>query len=513
MKKKIIIALTAILAVLGIVSVEVIQTVYAQSDDTHIYEGVYVEDVSLGNMTKKEAKTALNRYIKKLKDKKVTLKTAAGSLEATLGDLGLTYDSNSTIDEAYSYGKVGNIIRRYKEQKDIEKDPVKLKLTKAVNAKTMKKYLKDNSGELVQGAKNASIKRVKGAFQIIPEQIGQQIDYKSTRTSFITYLNEEWNGQDFSYELAVKTEEPKYKSEDLANVKDKLGTYTTNFSSSTSDRAANVTNGANLINGSVVYPGEIFSVYDVVSPFTTANGYFIGKAYANGEVVDSIGGGICQVSTTLYNAVLRAELEVTQRAPHSMVVTYVPRAADAAIAGTYKDLKFKNNSDSPIYIEGSSYNRNITFTIYGHETRPANRKLEFRSVTLATYNPGKDIETKNPTMDEGKMIVTQSAHIGYKAQYWKDIYVDGKKTDSILVNTSTYQASPRRVMVGSKKKPEEKKPEEKDKTTAETTTQKPPTDKTTAQKPTTEAATATEKATTEKATTEATASDKKETDQ
>ena len=139
-----------------------------------------------------------------------------------------------------------------------------------------------------------------------------------------------------------------------------------------------------------------------------------------------------------------------------MNVNYVPLAADAAMAGTYKNLKFKNNTDTPVYIEGTTYNRKVTFTIYGKETRASNRTIEFRSETLATYQPGADIETKDSSMLEGQTVVTQSAHVGYKAQLYKDIYIDGKKTESILVNTSTYQSSPRRVTVGTKKKEVEK---------------------------------------------------------
>ena len=90
-------------------------------------------------------------------------------------------------------------------------------------------------------------------------------------------------------------------------------------------------------------------MYETVAPFTAENGYAMAGSYLNGEVVDSMGGGICQVSTTLYNAVLRAELEVVERSPHSMTVHYVELSEDAAIAGTYKDFKFKNSTDYPIY--------------------------------------------------------------------------------------------------------------------------------------------------------------------
>ena len=162
----------------------------------------------------------------------------------------------------------------------------------------------------------------------------------------------------------------------MERIKDVLGTYTTDYGSSPYGRKVNVVNGASKINGSVVYPGETFSVYKTVSPFTAENGYALAGSYENGQTVQTYGGGICQVSTTLYNAVIRAELKIKERHPHSMTVHYVPRSADAAIAGTYKDMKFENQYDFPIYIEGRANGSAITFTVYGEKTNPE-RTVEF----------------------------------------------------------------------------------------------------------------------------------------
>ena len=134
-------------------------------------------------------------------------------------------------------------------------------------------------------------------------------------------------------------------------------------------------------------PGDVLSGYECLQPFTTANGYKTAAAYENGQVVDSIGGGVCQLATTLYNASLEAEVEIIQRQNHSMIVTYVKPSRDAAIAGTYKDIKIQNNYSTPIYVEGYTSGRKLTFTIYGKETRPANRKVEYVSETLGSTNP------------------------------------------------------------------------------------------------------------------------------
>ncbi len=167
---------------------------------------------------------------------------------------------------------------------------------------------------------------------------------------------------------------------------------------------------------------------------------------------DSLGGGVCQVSTTLYNAVLRAELEIAERSPHSMVVSYVEPSMDAAIAGDYKDFKFKNNTDVPVYIQGGTYGGTISFTIFGEETRSSDRKIRFESEVTDTIQPGADKVTYDKTKPESYMTVTQEAHTGYKAKLWKIVTENGKEKKT-QINSSTYSASPRYVTKGSMKEP------------------------------------------------------------
>lgn len=206
-------------------------------------------------------------------------------------------------------------------------------------------------------------------------------------------------------------------------------------------------NGASKINGSVVYPGDSFSVYEAVSPFDAENGYELAGSYENGTTVETYGGGICQVSTTLYNAVIRAELDITERFNHSMIVGYVDPSADAAIAGTYKDLKFTNNTDAPIYIEGYTQDMVLYFNVFGQETRPSDREVIFESETLSTTDPGVQYQASggHPI---GYISQKQSSHVGYTAQLWKIVKVGGVEQSREVFNKSTYKASPRIVVVG-----------------------------------------------------------------
>jgi vancomycin resistance protein YoaR len=209
-----------------------------------------------------------------------------------------------------------------------------------------------------------------------------------------------------------------------------------------------VENGCRLINGTLLYPGDEFSTYDTIKPFTEANGYYPAGSYLNGKVVESLGGGICQVSTTLYNAVLLSELDVTERNNHSMIVTYVKPSMDAAIAeSSGKDFKFVNNYENPIYIEGVTAGKEITFTIYGVDTRDAGHKVSYISETLTTTQPDHEEITASSSMAIGEIDV-QSAHVGYTAQLWKVVTENGIEVSREVINKSTYKVSPRSATVG-----------------------------------------------------------------
>lgn len=206
--------------------------------------------------------------------------------------------------------------------------------------------------------------------------------------------------------------------------------------------------GAEKINGTLVQPGEEFSVEAVVVPFDAENGYALAASYEMGKVVDSYGGGICQVSTTLYVAVLKAELEVTERYSHSMIVHYVDPSMDAAIAEGLKDLKFINNTDAPIYIEASADGSTLHFAIYGHETRDPNRTVRYESETTNTEDPTPSL-TEDANASFGTIEQTSYGYQGSTARLWKIVNDNGNETKE-QVNSSTYRMTSDVYTVGTK---------------------------------------------------------------
>ena len=438
---------------------------FAASKDTEdvVKEGIHIDSIDVSNMTQSEMKKAVKEVVTARTSVTVTLQINKDTIETTLKDLGYSWTNQSVLAEAMSAGKQGNVIKRYKDSIDLKKKGKTFPLEMSVNEKKLKSTLETLCKPYNVEAKNASLKATGHGFQIIPEVEGCVVDYDKTVEQFVSYIENDWDKESqIAFETTTKIAKPKYTSKDCEKVSNEpMGTYTTYFSAGVVNRNANIKNGAEKLSDNVIYPGEQFSCNEHLIPWTEDNGWYPAGTYSDGEVVDSLGGGICQVSSTLYNALLNAEIKIIERYPHSMAVSYVPLSADAALAGDYKDLVFENNTDAPIYVQAHYSEGSITFNIYGHDTRKAGHKVEYVSKTIKTI-PITTTTKKDPTKEEG-YTETMPGHVGYVAELYKVTYENGKQVSNELIHTSTYKMSPTTKIVGTKKK----KPEQ------ETTTKKP----------------------------------------
>jgi len=425
-------------------------TAYAAEEKETIKAGIFAGDIELSGMSAEQADAALNAYIDGLRDVEITL-IAGGNhpVVVTAGDLGIEWGNPELVTEAIEVGTHGNVIERYKILKDLEYENLVYPIELEFDFQAINDVLSNECVKYDVKAVNTSLKRENDEFQVVEGHTGYSLDVETSIDLIYDYLTTEWDHEPCQIALDVAVEEPKGSAEELAQVTDVLGTFTTSYSTSGSARSANVENGCNLINGITLYPGEEFSTYQAVAPFSTDNGYYMAGSYVNGRVVDSLGGGICQVSTTLYNAVLLSELEVTERHNHSMIVTYVSPSADAAIAeSSGKDFRFINNLDYPIYIEGYTENKRITFNIYGKETRDPGHQVSYESEVLEVINPPADNLIADASQPVGYVVVTESAHIGYKARLWKIVTENGVEVSREQINSSSYKMVPRSAVVG-----------------------------------------------------------------
>ena len=413
-------------------------------------QGIYAGELDLAGVPAEEAKETVSQYVEEKLNQEVVLVIDGNEAKAGAGELGLSWGNQEEFEEALKEAvPSGNLIRRYMKTKDLEVAPVELPIEVAADAEKVSAFVNEKCGGIITQAANASITRENGEFVITPSQTGRTVDLEATQAALSEAVLQADSGE-IRVEAVTAEQQPEITTEDLSTIQDVLGTFSTSFSSSSTSRATNLEVGAAKINGHVLMPGEVLSGYECMQPFTVENGYRAATAYENGRSVDSIGGGVCQISTTLYNAALFAEMEIVQRQNHSMTVAYVKPSMDAAIAGTYKDLKFKNNQETPIYLEGGIDSSNqLRFTVYGKETRDENRTLEFVSETLAE----EEYEVKyqeDPSAALGSVTYEGSPHTGKSARLWKVIYVDGKETDRQQINESHYNKSDQIIKIGTK---------------------------------------------------------------
>ena len=424
-------------------------SVEAKGIDT-ILPGVYIDNLDLSGMTEAEAKEAVSKMVESRLETPITLYCPNDNeVVITPSELGMVWNNQEIVQDAVKVGKVGNIVERYKFKKDLERENYVIHTAYTLDTELVNHLIDIECAAFDQEAVNLSLSRVEGEFLITEGKQGIRIDADAAKKEVLDFVLNDWDDTKTELTLPVLVEEPKGSKEELQKVKDLLGSYTTYYKNSAIGRATNVETGTRHINGITLYPGESFSMLETTTPFNTENGYMKGGAYVNGLVVESFGGGICQVSTTLYNAVLLAELEVTERSNHSMTVTYVPVAADAAITSSGgKDFCFTNNTDYPVYIEGiTTPNKQLTFNIYGVETRPADRRIEYTSEILETILP----TTENIIQDEKLPLgytKVQSPYLGYKSRLVKIVYENGVETGREVVNKSNYKMVPRTVTVG-----------------------------------------------------------------
>lgn len=414
-----------------------------------IANGVFVGPVDVSGMSLRDAQAAVTSFVDQMSDRTIILSAGGDKqLQITGRDTGLYWSNTDVVSEAYALGHQGNIIQRYKALKDLEHNNHIYDIAFGYDEEAVRAIVERCASEFDQDKVNCTLTKTDSGFVVNEGQTGYVVDQEGSAARIGEFLkNELANGND-TVELSFVEDVPKATAEDLAKVRDVLGTFTTNYKSSGSSRSANVANGCRLINGTTLYPGEEFSVLDTITPFTEANGYYPAGSYLNGLVVESIGGGICQVSTTLYNAVIRAELKVTERHNHSMIIGYVKPSEDAAIAESGgKNFRFVNNTEYPIYIDGhTTADKNITFTIYGVETRDPSRKVSFESEVLEKTEASADEFVTDGSHNIG-YVGTQSAHLGYKAQLWKIVTENGQTTKEVI-NSSNYKMVPRIVTVG-----------------------------------------------------------------
>lgn len=449
-RAKIILGLSLLCVILIFSAVYIYLNKYvSRYPENQVCENVYIGPVNVSGMTKKEVKAAMKAHLEESGNAKMTMRVGKKSTDTTLKEIELDYQNlDKLVSEAVGYGNEGSLWKRYRNIKKVQKEPLVIEENLVINEDVLKQIIKEDAVPLTNHAVDATIEKTASGFAITEEKAGKTVNIKKSIAAIEEYLNGEWDHKDFSIKLVQRKEKPSVKAADLELIQDELGSYSTDAGGG--ERWQNLKTGVGKVNGTILMPGEEASVHDLTAPYDEEHGYVAAGSYENGQVVETYGGGICQVSSTLYNALLYAEIEIVKRYPHSMLVSYVDPSRDAAIAGDTKDLVFKNNYDTPIYIAGEidSSNR-LRFTVYGNDTRDESRKVEFESETIST-DPYGVVYKEDPDATLGAQRYGGSPHTGREARLWKIVYENGKEVSRDVINSSSYQRSDQVIYIGTK---------------------------------------------------------------
>ena len=421
-----------------------------------IVPGVRIGDVDVGNMTAGEARLAVEERIRELSGTRLVLVHGEGKgrieCECTLAALGF-YGREIPVWEALAIGNRAGLYTRYRERKAAKEGRYHLEWMGELSEEAVISWLKEQAELFLVPPKDAAVSRKDGRFLYTEHEQGKSLLIPETGKRILEAVSDLTAGDIaaagvITVEAVLQPELPAVTTGIAMRCRSLTGSYTTVFREENTARANNLANAAERLNGTVLYPGEEFSCQDTIGPFTEENGYMGAGSYSGGQMVESVGGGVCQLSSTLYNAVLAAELTVTERTPHSMTVGYVPLARDAAIAWGYKDFRFVNSSEVPVYVEAETKNGELTVRIWGEETRGENRQIRFESVIVKEIIPGDPVITVDSSKPAGYFEVTQEAKNGYEAELYKVILIGGEEAGRELVNKSSYAASPAQITTG-----------------------------------------------------------------
>ena len=279
-------------------------------------------------------------------------------------------------------------------------------------------------------------------YAVYPSQTGLDFNISIEEAKQIIATSSE------TYTIPLKTLYPEVTTNDIGTeaFPDLLATYTTSYATSNSNRSTNIALAAKKINGTVLMPGEEFSFNGTVGKRTTAAGFKVAGVYSNGQVTSDVGGGICQVSSTLYNSVLKANLEITNRVNHTFTVAYVPIGLDATVSWGAPDFKFKNSRSYPVKIVATTANKKITVSIYGLK-EDVEYEVELVSYKTATV-PYSTVYTTDTSLAPGQTKVVQSGSNGAKAVSYRVLKLNGKEVSRTLLSKDTYSPHNQIIAVG-----------------------------------------------------------------
>lgn len=405
--------------------------------------GVTVAGINVSHMTQASAQEEIDREIQSISSQAVIFHLDGETLESKLGDLGLTLTANKALTEAYAVGREGNLIEKA-EQRRAALHGIHFELSSAWDQKKLSEALTKIFEPYQVPAHDASFTlTAANTMEISKETAGKGVDVAALAAQVQKLDNSQPKNE---LKVSFKEEPPKLTAAALESEKitGLQASYTTYFNPSQTERTENVRLAADALDGAVIAPGEIFSFNQRVGERTAGKGYQDAYIIVNGQFVEGLGGGICQVSSTLYNTALLADLPITQRANHDLAITYVPLGQDATVAWPNLDLQFKNDAGTYILIRTKLGKNSLTIDFYG-QPQPSRQVIIKDSSTLL---PPPTQKVSDNSLPPGQERVKQEGVQGYQVTTTRTVQLNGKVVKTEDLGSSYYEPTPKIIEVG-----------------------------------------------------------------
>ena len=421
-----------------------------------IYPGVFVEDVHVGGMTKAEAEQALSKMDTGTQNVySLTVAIGNKAWEVNSANVPASFDLGNVAEQAYAIGRSNTkailgvkhtpFQERSKTITDLRQNNVRLKLTAKFDEFALRALVDEISAYITREPRNAEIHGFEfttRSFSFTEDQIGVKIDAPKLYNQIAESLQNRAQGITLTAEPII--EAPTVTKEQLQKSFKMIAAYTTDTTNE-QNRNNNIQLSCEAINGTSLLPGEVFSFNQKTGQRTVDKGYREAGAIAGGQSIDEVGGGICQVSSTLFNAVVRADLRILERSPHAWPSTYVNRGEDATVNWPNLDFSFRNNKESPIFVITYYKDRKCSAEIWGMSMGEG-VSIDLQSELVKTIPPPAEaLYEINATLPPGTSKEVIKARTGYVVDTYKVWMLAGKEIKREKLHTTTYRAYQQKI--------------------------------------------------------------------
>ena len=424
------------------------------TSNAKFYENTKINGIDVSNMTMAEAENVvLTDMLSSRGEIEINLTSGDKTWQLKGTDFEVTNKIEPYIKEIASYGKTGNYFQNLKKAKEIKEKGLDFQ----VSYKSVLANFEEKLNSIIEEVERPQIP----ASLVFNTDLDFPFEVENGQSSITVLRDELYSqidkalsvGKVASVEIPIVEIPPEVNEEELLNSVVKRSEFSTSYSTSKSDRKNNVKKALESFNGLVVDSGETVSFNETTGPRTEANGYKSAHIIYGGVYVDGVGGGVCQASTTLYNALLLAGIDIDKVNHHTLPASYVPLSFDAMVSGDYADLVFTNNLDKPIYIKTTADDSNVKVEIYGQDTDGVTIERRAELVKVLGHNGDKILpdtkgEYANKILYKGEFYRVKWPKQGYESKGYLRYYKDGEFVEEKEIRHDYYMPQDGIVMEG-----------------------------------------------------------------